>query len=45
MGGLNTRYKCEDSKKGVFWYGINVEEYLKQTKYGEKTESKVSSSL
>ena len=44
MGGLNTRYKC-DSKRGGFGNEINVEEYLKQTKYGEQTESKVSSSL
>ena len=42
MGGLNTRYKCEDSKNGVFWYEINVRGYLNQTMYGKKTESKVS---
>ena len=44
MGGLNTRYKC-DSKRGVFGNEINVGEYLNQTKCGEKTESKASSSL
>ena len=45
MGGLNTRYKCEGNKGGVFWYEINVREYLNQTRYGEKIESKASSSL
>ena len=45
MGGLNTRYKCEGNKGGVFWYEINVREYLNQTRYGGKIESKASSSL
>ena len=45
MGGLNTRYKCEDNKRGVFGYEINVRDYLNQTWYGEKMISKASSSL
>ena len=45
MSGLNTRYRCEDNKMGVFWYEINIGEYLNQTKYGDKIESKASSSL
>ena len=45
MGGLNTRYKSENSKREVFGYEINIREYLNQTWYCEKTKSKASSSL
>ena len=45
MSGLNTRYRCENNKRGVLWCEINVGKYLNQTRYGDKIESKASSSL
>ena len=45
MGGLKTRYRCEGIQGGWSGWETNVGECPNQTRYAEKTESNVSTSL